>query len=522
MYIQNFGYLPEIGYRVSPAKVALIQDGIEMTYAELEERANRVANALVGAGIKKGDFVALMHGNDSHYVECFLGTMRAGAVAVPVNIRSGNDAMRYVIEDSGARVVIAAPDWHELALRLAADIPTVERVVLCGTSDRGANAQAIAYDDWTGSASPQRINVAIDFEDLCMMPYTSGTTGRPKGVRLHHAGQIHNADVLRRAHMITPAQRTLISGPMYHANAMSGAFLPFILGGASAVILPRFEPRAVIEAIERYRCTHTIGVPTMFALMLRERDALASHDVSSINYLGVGSAPVTAEFLKELELAFGGVDVVEGYGMTECGPVPILSPRWGKRKLGSCGIVLPEIEVRLVDDGGVDVPDETVGEAWVRSPGNARGYHRLPEVTAARFTEDGWLKTGDLMRRDNEGFFYFLGRKDDQISVAGENVYPREVEAVILQHPAVLEACVVPVPHTLKGSVPVAFVVRREGMTLTEADLKGFYLDHGAAYAHPRRVFFVDQFPLASTSKIDRKALADRAKDSMADAVAAE
>ena len=519
MYIQNFGYLSDIGYRLSPSKIALIQDGHELTYEQLDARANKVAHALVRSGIRKGDRVALMQGNERHFVECFFGAMRAGAVAVPVNIRSGNEAMRYVLGDSGARMVIASPEWHAPAAEFVADAPLVERLVLCGTANAPAPDQ-VAYDAWVDGASTDRMPVEIEFEDLCMMPYTSGTTGRPKGVRLHHAGQIHNAETLRRAHMITPDERTLISGPMYHANALSGAFYPFIFGGASAVILPKFDARAVIEAIERYHCTHTIGVPTMFALMLREREALAAHDVSSINYIGVGSAPVTSEFLHELERAFGGVDVVEGYGMTESGPVPILIPRWGKKKLGSCGILLPQMEVRLVDDGGTDVADNEIGEAWIRNPGNARGYHNLPAVTAARFTPDGWLKSGDLMRRDEEGFYFFLGRKDDQISVGGENVYPKEVESIVLQHPDVLEACVVPVPHVLKGAVPVAFVVRREGRHPTEEGIKTFFLERGAAYAHPRKVFFVDEFPLSGTSKIDRMALAKRATESMAEQVA--
>ncbi len=520
MYIQNFGYLPEIGYRVSPSKVALIQDGDELTYAELEARANRVANALLASGIQKGERVALMQGNERHFVECFFGVMRAGAVAVPMNVRSGNDAMRYVLADSGSRILIASPDWHELAVQLAADIPTIRQVVLCGKDAVRSVAGRVSYDRWVADASAERVAVEIEFEDLCMMPYTSGTTGRPKGVRLHHAGQIHNAEILRRAHLISPDERTLISGPMYHANALSGAFYPFILGGASAVILPKFDPRAVIEAIERYACTHTIGVPTMFALMLRDHEFLKAHDVRSVNYLGVGSAPVTAEFLEQLQEAFGGVDVVEGYGMTESGPVPILIPRWGKKKLGSCGILLPEMEVRLVDEAGVDVGVDEIGETWIRNPGNARGYHNLPEVTAARFTPDGWLKSGDLMRRDAEGFYFFLGRKDDQISVGGENVYPKEVEAIVLQHPGVLEASVVPVPHALKGAVPVAFVVRREGHEVTEEQIKAFYLERGAAYAHPRRVFFVNEFPLSGTSKIDRKALERQAQESMTEQVA--
>jgi len=261
----------------------------------------------------------------------------------------------------------------------------------------------------------------------------------------------------------------------------------------------------------------------MYALMLRERDAIARHDLSSIRFLGSGSAPVTVDLLEQLQATFGGVPIVEGYGMTESGPIVTALPRWGKSKLGSCGILVPDVEARLVRDDGSDTtgPDD-VGEIWVRSPGVTRGYHNLPAVTAERITPDGWLKAGDLMRRDDEGFYYFLGRRDDQISVGGENVYPREVEAIVLQHPGVAETCVVPVPHPLKGHVPVAFVVRRNGQELTEEELKTFYIEHGAAYAHPRRVFFLDQLPLAGTGKIDRKLLETQAAEAMRQPVAVE
>lgn len=512
MYVHHLGYIPEIGLRLFPDKIAICQGKVDLTYAQLEVRTNRVGNALRGLGIRKGERVALLFSNDWRFVEAIFGTMRAGAVAVPINVRLGYDSLRHILIDSGARILIASPDMRELAERLMNDCPSADSLVVPGAS---ASA-ALDYEEWLFAASDKRPSLAAGPDDLCMMLYTSGSTGWPKGVRLHHAGQIHNADVMRCAYMLNAEERTLVSGPLYHANALSGSLFPFLLAGGSVVILPRFDPIAVIRAIEHYRCTHMTGVPAMYKLILREREVLAQHDISSLRFLSCGSAPVTQELLTELTAAFGYIDVIESYGLTEGGPVVTVNPRWGGRKLGSCGIALPGVEVRLSADAGGEVRSGEAGEVWVRSPGNARGYHNLSEVTRQRFTTDGWLKTGDVMRRDADGYYYFLGRKDDMINVGGENVYPKEVEAILLCHPAVVDVCVVAVPHQLKGQVPVAFVVTNGSTAVGEDGLKRFFLEHGPAYAHPRRVFVVDELPLSGTGKIDRAVLAKRAREAIA------
>jgi acyl-CoA synthetase (AMP-forming)/AMP-acid ligase II len=225
-----------------------------------------------------------------------------------------------------------------------------------------------------------------------------------------------------------------------------------------------------------------------------------------------GSAPVPDELMTALQTRFH-CEVVEGYGLTE-GGANVESPRWGIRKLGSAGLPVPDVEIRVVDIDDLSRecrPDE-VGELWTRSPANAIGYYKQPDVTAERFTSDGWLRTGDLVRRDDQGYLYICGRKDDMMNCGGENIYPKEVETILLQHPQVDEVCVVPVPHRVKGEAPVAWVVLRSPGAATEQEIRQFFLQRGPAYAHPRRVFFIERLPVSGTNKIDRMSLTKEAR----------
>jgi acyl-CoA synthetase (AMP-forming)/AMP-acid ligase II len=329
-------------------------------------------------------------------------------------------------------------------------------------------------------------------------------------VLLAHGGQVWNADVLRKAMMFDETERALIAVPLFHKNAMAGAVKPLLLAGGSFVVLPGFDAGEVIRAIERYRVTYMTGVPAMYKMVLAERELLARHDVSSLRFAMCGSAEVPDELLVEFRRVFR-CDIAEGYGLTEGGPVPLTNTRWGLKKRGSCGREVPGSDVRLVDEAGHDVADGEAGELLARNPGLMKGYWKLPEVTAAKL-RDGWLHTGDLLRRDADGYYYFVGRKDDMINVAGENVYPKEVEDLLLRHPDLRDACVVPAPHGTKGEVPVAFVVAREPGRTSEDDVKRHCLEHGAPYAHPRRVVFLDALPLGGTGKLDRNALKARAR----------
>jgi long-chain acyl-CoA synthetase len=507
MLPDNLGYLFDDALRLAPSKEALFQGDRVLTFAELDARVNRAANALAALGVGPGDRVGLMFSNDVSFLEALFGPMRLGAVPVPLNIRMGDEALQYVLADSEAGVLLAGPRLSERARAVAARVPAVKHRVV----QDGAQANEIEYEPWLAASVPTLARRRTAPDEICMQPYTSGSTGKPKGVLLTHGGQVWNADVIRKAILCDDTERALVAVPLYHKNALAGAVKPFLLAGGSLVILPGFDAGEVIRAIDRYRVTYLTGVPAMYKMILAEKTLLAGHDVRSVRYALCGSAEVPDELLAEFREVFGA-PIAESYGLTEGGPVPVVNTRWGLKKRGSCGVVFPGSEVRLVDEAGADVGVDAVGELVVRNPGLALGYWNLPEATAKKFRE-GWLFTGDLMRRDADGYYYFVGRKDDMINVAGENVYPKEVEDILLRHPNLRDACVVPATHAVKGAVPVAFVVERQPGRTTEENVKQFFLARGAPYAHPRRVVFLDALPLGGTGKIDRAALVARARE---------
>ncbi len=504
----NFGELTYVPVRVFPERPAVIQGDVTLTYAALDARMRRVATLLRGLDVRPGSRVAVLFPNEWPFIEVCFGSMRAGAVPVPLNIRLGYETLRYCVEHSDAEVLVASGTLRETALRLAADVGALRALVVTGEAPPGA----LSYERLLDAASPRGEAAPVAPDDVCMQPYTSGSTGRPKGVLLTHGGQFWNADMVGRIMMLDETDRALVAVPLYHKNAMASAVKPLLMRGGALVILPGFDPGDVIRAIARYRCTYMTGVPAMFRLVLNQKRLLSEHDTSSLRWAACGSAMVPPDLLEEFQETFPA-GISEGYGLTEGGPVVLENPRFGPRKIGSAGLPLPGCEVRVVAGDGREAGVGEAGELWVRNPGLARGYYKAPELTAQKFDAEGWLHTGDLARRDADGYYYILGRIDDMINVGGENVYPKEVEDLLLLHPAVREAYVVAVPHAVKGEAPVAFVVLREGRGATPEELKQFCLARGPAYAHPREVFVIDAAPLSGTGKVDRAVLRARARE---------
>jgi long-chain acyl-CoA synthetase len=493
--IDHLGFLTRDAVRLHPDRPALLQNDEVLTYAELDDRANRVAGWLVGQGVPPGARVALLWLNDIHYVEEFLGIMRAGAVAVPLNTRQTDEALAYVLADASCAGILAGPAELDRARALAKSAGLAEAFV--AGPDEVQLAAAL-------TAPPPH-----DPDAVCMQPYTSGSTGRPKGVPLTHRGQIWCADVVRRCYLFDETERALLAAPLFHKNAGMTLKTILLAGGACAV-LPGFDPVGVIRAIDRFKITYLSGVPAMYRMLLNETEELGRHDVSSVRFASAGSAPVTVDLLEDFQRVFGA-PIGEGYGLTEGGPDVLLAPRWGINKLGSLGLPLPGGDVQLRGADGVSEAEVgEVGELWVRNPGVTPGYHNLPHVTAERI-RDGWLATRDLMRRDADGYFYFVGRADDLINVAGENVYPKEVEQLLLRHPAVRDVAVVGGTDRVKGTIPVAFIVLTEPGIATAQELTSFFHEVGPHYAYPRLIEFVTELPLAGTGKIDRTALQARA-----------
>jgi long-chain acyl-CoA synthetase len=498
---QNLGYWSADAAARYPDKVAIIDlsrdPARKVSYAELESRFNRVASMLARLSLRPGDRLITSISNRVEFVEIMFGAMRAGLVPVPLNTKLGPDALRYVIEDSGAVGAVV-----EFAAN--ANVPRiVEKLGLrCRITLDAEDPSWLDYEGELRASAPAFASPLIPADHMAFLPYTSGSTGKPKGVVLTHAGQLWWLDCLARYWPAPAESRALVAVPLYHKNAMAGAIKPMLAAGGSVVLLPDFKPAPFLRVLSDYRCTHASGVPAVFTLLLQERELIASLDFSSLKSLKIGSAPTPKELLDAVEAAFG-VPVSESYGLTEGGPVMIGPPLDGRPvPRGSCGVAWPEGEVKLVTTEGQESASH--GELWVRNPGVTPGYYRLPEVNSERLN-DGWLKTGDVFDRDAEGFFYFKGRTDDMFNSGGENVYPLEVENMLLRHPAVAEASVVAVPHAIKGDVPVALVVKAKGSDVGEEELKQFCLANGPAYAHPRRIDFAAELPLNGPGKIDRK-----------------
>lgn len=472
-----------------------------VAYREMDERMDRVASLLEAAGARVGEQVALGVGNRFEFVEIMFGIMRRGAVPVPLNYKLGAEALRHVVADSGCRAAFVDLDAAPRAARAVEDAGIATRWQV------GAPARP-GWRDYEGelSEAPACFDPpSLPHQAVAFLPYTSGSTGKPKGVVLPHEGQVWWVRCLEKYWPADPSERALVAVPLYHKNAMAGAVKPLLQAGGSVAIQPGFAPEPFLRALSQHRCTRASAVPAVFAMALRCKDLIARLDFSALRTVTLGSAPVQPELVHAVSSAFG-VDVGESYGLTEGGPV-MLGPRTDgvPAPVGSCGAAWPEGEVKLIQDGAEHPSD---GELWVRNPGVAAEYRNLPELTAARI-KDGWLATGDLFHRDPNGFFFFRGRDDDMFNSGGENVYPKEVEDMLLSHPAVLDAVVVPLAHEVKGHVPAALVVAAPDSRATPEALKRHALEHGPAYAHPRRVVLVDAMPLTGAGKPDRHRAAE-------------
>ena len=499
-YEHNLGYFNRMAAREHANRTAIVDlsrpEPLEIFHAALDARMDRVAAALQRFGMQCGDRLLLAMDNRSEFIEVFFGAMRAGVVPIPLNHKLGADTIRFIVQDSRARAAIVSIECHERIETIVEEAGLTPRIATAPAPDGWQDYETVL------AGGSEVVPPEIAPRQVAFLPYTSGSTGRPKGVMLPHDGMLWGIRAAQKYWPASPDDRALIAGPLFHKNAMRVSVKPRLRVGGSVVILPRFEPRTFLQALAEYACTHAGGVPAMYRLALAERELLAELRFPRLRSLEMGSAVVGAELIRAVEAEFGA-PVHEAYGLTEGGG-PLREPvAGGPVPRGSCGLVAPEVEARLVGEDGRE--NQRQGELWVRSPAVLVGYNNRPELDAERLV-DGFLRTGDIFRRDENGYFYFMGRIDDQFSCGGENIYPKEVELLLAQHPDVVDAVVAPVAHEVKGLAPVALVVLREAPGPREEALRRFTLEHGPAYAHPRRIFAVDQLPLNGAGKIDRAA----------------
>jgi long-chain acyl-CoA synthetase len=474
------------------SRVALIDLGgeagaREFTHRDLDEAANGVARALAKRGHARSTRIAILSANRFEYLAAYYGIMRAGLVAVPVNFKFPRSVIHFILKDSGAALVFC-----DAARR--ADCP--DSLPLVDFSSHGSDGFETFLDRGPFET------IIPDPDEAAMFLYTSGSSGTPKGVILSHRSHIWVAET-RLGQQDISRHRYLIAAPLYHMNALALSKLAAV-GHATIVMLPQFKARDYIKAIAAHRCTMLTAVPPMLAMILREADLLAETDVSSVEIIRMGSAPVSQSLMDGIKRAFPKAQVVNAYGTTEAGPV-VFGPHPNKlpQPEMSVGCPHPLVQLRLVDADGHSAEQ---GVLEMKCPAVMSGYHNRPDLRQP-ITADGFYVTGDVFRRDENGFHYFVGRSDDMFVSGGENIYPADVERMLERHPAIAQAAVVPVDDDIKGTKPVAFAVLKPGMDGDAESVKQFALANAPAYQHPRAVWFVDELPLASTNKLDRSAL---------------
>lgn len=473
-------------------KIAIIDLGGEETprefsFRRLDEMADAAARALQARGLRRGDRVAILSANRAEYLAAYYGIMRAGLVAVPVNFKFPRATIDFVIRDAGAKLVFCDPTRRP---DCPAGIPAV-----CFGAEGAEGFDAFLEPGPFAAVLPRP-------DEPAMFLYTSGSTGKPKGVVLSHRGHIWVVET-RLAGQDLSRHRYLVAAPLYHMNALALSKLA-CAAHATIVLLPQFDARTYITVIGRYRCTWLTAVPPMIAMMLREKETLERTDLSCVEFVRMGSAPVSESLLAAIHQALPRASVTNAYGTTEAGPV-VFGPHPDGLAQPELSVGYPhrEVDLRLVAEGSRAAGQ---GVLEMRCPAVMLGYHNRPDL-AASITADGFYVTGDIFRRDGNGFHYFVGRADDMFVSGGENIYPSEVERMLETHPAVMQACVVPVDDEIKGQKPVAFVVVKAESAVSADEIKRYALANAPAYQHPRFVWFLDRLPLASTNKVDRAAL---------------
>lgn len=465
--------------------VALIDEaGREWTYNQMADESDRLARRI--AAEVPGDSVGILLLNSQRFLVSLLATWKAGKVAVPLNYLLPPQDLAFIIRDSGMRGLVSSKFFEDALAKIRP---------LFGEGGRVLMADAEEF------VPPDPGPAGLEPRDPALYLYTSGTTGRPKGVVLTHANLVANVRACQEAGAFGPEDTFLCLLPFFHTYAITGTFLLPILNGSKMILVDRFQPAKVLKLIADHGVTCFLAIPSMYRVLA---SAEGEFDVRSLRFPISGGEPLPVAVANAFEARFG-VGIFEGYGQTEASPVVSLNVP-GARKLGTVGRALPGVEVAVWNDQGQPVHPGEVGELMVRSESVMQGYHKLPEETRSTIS-NGWLHTGDLGMMDEEGFLTITGRKKDLIISAGENIFPREIEEALVQHPAVREVAVVGVPDEVRGEVPKAFVIPADGASPDERELRRFCRERIAAYKVPKVFEFVEDLPRTPSGKVLKRML---------------
>ncbi len=527
----NAFYLLKRGVEVANGNPALVFFGKKTSYKELYRSTLSLAASLQELGVEKGSRVAILLPNCPAYPMAYYALLKIGAIVVQLNPMYTSYELNQLLEDSGAKVAVTL-DLLGIKFQEALDKGLVDRLIVAKMKDflpfplnllfpikvrKEPRLDVSKYGNrivdfislTKGSKTPKPVEVD-PCEDVAVFQYTGGTTGLSKAAMLTHYNLVSNALQTRAwSYKAKEGDQVVMCVlPFFHVYGMTAGMNVGFYLGSTLVLVPRFEVEEVVKLIGKYKVTMFPGVPTIY-VAINQYAAERRVDLSSVEVCISGGAPLPVEVAQEFERITGG-KVVEGYGLSEASPVTHANPIWGNRKFGSIGIPFPDTDAKIVDpETGEALPQGEVGELAVKGPQVMKGYWNRPKETAQAL-RDGWLHTGDMAKMDEEGYFYIVDRKKDMIISGGFNIYPREVEEVLYEHPKILEAAVIGVPHQYKGEVVKAYVVLKKGEVLTKEEVIAFCEERLARYKVPKEVSFVDDLPKSMIGKVLRRELREK------------
>jgi fatty-acyl-CoA synthase len=499
----NIGQFLTRRAQLDPNQLGVVAGDLRLTFEQLNTRANRLANAVASLGLRRGDRVAVLLRNSIEYYEVYFGLAKLGLVMCGINWRLAAPEVAYILADSGARLLVYGQEFAGVVAE--AERPdSLEHLVVAGAADPLA---AQTYASFVADGPETEPAVDCGGDDALLLMYTSGTTGRPKGAVLTHAQMFWSSATVVFTMDLRRGDVMLLPGPMYHIGGM--CFVTVLVHrGAAGVLLPVWDAGEALRLVEAERVNHFMGVSTMFSAML-SHPSFATVDRSSLRWLLASAAPVPPDLINAY--AASGITMLQSFGLTEtAGPATVLSGEMALAKVGSAGLPYFHTQVKVVDEAGAELPPGQLGEIWIRGPHVIAGYWENPPANAAAFVE-GWFRSGDIGRRDEDGYLYVVDRKKDMIISGGENIYPAEIENVLFTHPALAEVAIIGVPDATWGESVCAVVVPRDTRNPpTLDDLRRYCEGKLARYKHPRRLIVRNQpLPRNPTGKLLKSRLRD-------------
>ncbi len=494
---------------IAPEKPFLTEKDKTCNNRQFNRRVNQTAHALSELGLIKGRRVALLMSNCSEFLEIFFACAKTGVIMAPLNTRLAVPELCYILRDSEPDVLIYSPEFAEKVAAIAAAGVKVPNVYRQGGKPDASDPLFSALVQEMDEAEPVE-SLGVDLSDPLFIMYTSGTTGDPKGAVLSHQNILFGAIHSLLGYGIDRSYKSLVVAPLFHIGALAASVTPIVYAGGSIVVSSFYSASEALQTMIREKVNYMFGVPVMFQMMADTpewRDA----DLSHVHFFISGGAPIPLPVIRKYQDE-KGVGFVQGYALTETGRLTSLDLEDSIAKAGSVGKEVFHVNLRIVDDHGLDVPPSAPGEIIVQGPNVFAGYWRKEEATQAVF-KDGWFYTGDMGRRDEDGFVYIVGRKVEMIISSGENIYPVEVERALQALPGVREAAAVGMPDRKRGEVVAAFVIAQKDVSLAEAEIINALSGKIAHYKIPRRVFIVDEFPRNSGGKVLKRILKKRTEE---------